>query len=83
MNDIYPLWVEAAGIMIITPVNWYATSSPIKVMMDRLVCADGGNPDPTLTQGKDAELASRSSWTGGTIRGISPDGYSRSLFTAT
>ena len=26
-------------------------------MMDRLVCADGGNPDPTRTQGKDATLA--------------------------
>jgi multimeric flavodoxin WrbA len=26
-------------------------------MMDRLVCADGGNPDPTLTHGKDAEKA--------------------------
>lgn len=57
MNDIYPLWVEAAGIMIITPVNWYATSSPVKLMMDRLVCADGGNPDPTLTHGKDAGRA--------------------------
>jgi multimeric flavodoxin WrbA len=57
MNEIYPLWVEAAGIMIITPVNWYATSSPVKLMMDRLVCADGGNPDPTLTHGKDAERA--------------------------
>lgn len=22
-NDIYPLWVEAHGIMIVTPVNWY------------------------------------------------------------
>jgi multimeric flavodoxin WrbA len=21
MNDIYPMWVEAAGVMIITPVN--------------------------------------------------------------
>jgi multimeric flavodoxin WrbA len=29
----------------------------VKLMMDRLVCADGGNPDPTLTQGKDAGLA--------------------------
>jgi multimeric flavodoxin WrbA len=57
MNDIYPMWVEAAGIMIITPVNWYATSSPVKLMMDRLVCADGGNPDPTLTHGKDATRA--------------------------
>jgi len=26
-------------------------------MIDRLVCADGGNPDPTLTGGKDAGKA--------------------------
>jgi len=57
MNDIYPLWVAAHGVMIVTPVNWYQVSSPIKLMMDRLVCADGGNPDPTLTDGKDAALA--------------------------
>lgn len=57
MNDIYPMWVRAHGVMIITPVNWYQVSSPLKLMMDRLVCADGGNPDPTLTQGKDAKLA--------------------------
>jgi multimeric flavodoxin WrbA len=57
MNDIYPMWVEAHGVMIITPVNWYQVSSPLKLMMDRLVCADGGNPDPTLTHGKDARKA--------------------------
>ncbi|MBV9520027.1 MAG: flavodoxin family protein [Hyphomicrobiales bacterium] len=57
MNDIYPMWVEAHGVMIVTPVNWYQVSSPVKLMMDRLVCADGGNPDPTLTQGKNAALA--------------------------
>lgn len=57
MNDIYPLWVAAHGVMIVTPVNWYQVSSPLKLMMDRLVCADGGNPDPTLTQGKDAKRA--------------------------
>jgi len=57
MNDIYPMWVAAHGVMIITPVNWYMTSSPLKLMIDRLVCADGGNPDPTLTHGKDAEKA--------------------------
>lgn len=57
MNDIYPLWVEAHGVMIITPVNWYQVSSPLKLMMDRLVCADGGNPDPTRTLGKDARKA--------------------------
>jgi multimeric flavodoxin WrbA len=57
MNEIYPLWVEAHGIMIVTPVNWYATSSPLKLMIDRLVCADGGNPDPTRTHGKNAAEA--------------------------
>ena len=59
MNEIYPLWVAAHGVMIVTPVNWYQVSSPLKLMMDRLVCADGGNPDPTLTQGKDAQKAKR------------------------
>lgn len=57
MNEIYPMWVAAHGIMIVTPVNWYQASSPLKLMMDRLVCADGGNPDPTRTQGKDAQKA--------------------------
>src|SRR3979409_2124746 len=57
MNDIYPLWVAAHGIMIITPVNWYQAPSPLKSMMDRLVCADGGNPDPTSTHGKHADEA--------------------------
>ena len=57
MNEIYPMWVAAHGIMIVTPVNWYQVSSPLKLMMDRLVCADGGNPDPTRTQGKNATLA--------------------------
>lgn len=57
MNDIYPLWVAAHGIMIITPCHWYQAPTVLKAMMDRLVCADGGNPDPTATQGKNARLA--------------------------
>lgn len=59
MNDIYPMWVEAHGVMIVSPVNWYSPTSGLKLMMDRLVCADGGNPDPTLTHGKDARAAKR------------------------
>ena len=43
MNEIYPLWVAAHGVMIVTPVNWYQAPGPLKAMMDRLVCADGGN----------------------------------------
>jgi multimeric flavodoxin WrbA len=57
MNDIYPMWVAAHGIMIVTPVHWYQSPSPLKLMIDRLVCADGGNPDPTRTHGKDAKRA--------------------------
>jgi multimeric flavodoxin WrbA len=57
MNEIYPMWVAAHGIMIVSPVHWYQATSPLKLMMDRLVCADGGNPDPTLTHGKDAAEA--------------------------
>lgn len=59
MNEIYPMWVRAHGVMVVTPVNWYQVSSPLKLMMDRLVCTDGGNPDPTLTQRKDAALAKK------------------------
>ncbi|MET4071318.1 multimeric flavodoxin WrbA [Bradyrhizobium sp. S3.2.6] len=54
MNEIYPLWVAAHGIMIIAPVNWYHAPTVLKAMIDRLVCADGGNPDPTSTHGKSA-----------------------------
>lgn len=57
MNDIYPLWVAAHGIMIVTPVNWYQAPTGLKAMIDRLVCADGGNPDPTTTHGKKAAEA--------------------------
>ena len=57
MNDIYPRWVAAHGIMIVCPVNWYQVPSGFKLMMDRLVCADGGNPDPTSTHGKDPARA--------------------------
>jgi multimeric flavodoxin WrbA len=57
MNEIYPLWVAAHGIMIITPVNWYQVPGSLKAMMDRLVCADGGNPDPSSTHGKNASEA--------------------------
>jgi multimeric flavodoxin WrbA len=59
MNDIYPMWMAAHGIMMVTPVNWYQVSSPLKLMMDRLVCADGGNTDPTSTHGKDAAAAKK------------------------
>ena len=57
MAEIYEKWVAAHAVLIVTPVHWYQAPSVLKLMMDRLVCADGGNPDPTLTSGKDAEMA--------------------------
>jgi multimeric flavodoxin WrbA len=57
MAEIYERWVAAHGVILMTPVNWYHTSSSMKLMIDRLVCADGGNADPTLTHGKDPERA--------------------------
>jgi multimeric flavodoxin WrbA len=52
MYELYPRWVAAHGIMIVTPVYWYQAPSVLKLMIDRLVCADGGNPDPSSTHGK-------------------------------
>lgn len=52
MAEIYPKWVAAHGVMIVTPVNWYQAPAGLKAMIDRLVCADGGNADPTTTQMK-------------------------------
>jgi multimeric flavodoxin WrbA len=57
MNEIYPRWVAAHGVMIVTPVYWYQAPSVLKLMIDRLVCADGGNPDPSSTHGKKASEA--------------------------
>jgi multimeric flavodoxin WrbA len=57
MNELYPRWVAAHGVMIVTPVYWYQAPSVLKLMIDRLVCADGGNPDQTSTRGKNVEKA--------------------------
>ena len=59
MADIYERWTAAHAIIIMTPVYWYQTPSVLKLMIDRLVCADGGNPDPTTTSGKDAKKAKK------------------------
>jgi multimeric flavodoxin WrbA len=59
MNEIYPRWVAAHGVMIVTPVHWFQAPSVLKLMIDRLVCADGGNPDPTTTHGKTVVEAKR------------------------
>ncbi|OOG44231.1 flavodoxin family protein [Polaromonas sp. A23] len=57
MNEIYERWTAAHAVIIVTPVYWYQSPSPLKLMIDRLVCADGGNPDPTTTHGKKPQEA--------------------------
>ena len=57
MGEIYERWVSAHGVIIIAPTYWYQSPTPLKAMIDRLVCADGGNPDPTSTHGKKAAEA--------------------------
>jgi multimeric flavodoxin WrbA len=57
MAEIYERWTAAHGVILLAPVYWYQSPSPLKLMMDRLVCADGGNPDPTSTHGKKPEEA--------------------------
>lgn len=57
MNEIYEKWVSAHGVIIFTPVYWYQAPSVLKLMIDRLVCADGGNPDPSSTHGKKPDEA--------------------------
>ena len=70
MAEIYPRWVAAHGIMIFCPVHWYQAPSSLKLMIDRLVCADGGNPDPTSTSGKDPQKPRKWSCKGGLTHGI-------------
>ncbi|WP_137895465.1 flavodoxin family protein [Ramlibacter sp. 2FC] len=57
MAEIYERWAAAHAVIIVSPVYWYQSPSPLKLMIDRLVCADGGNPDPTSTGGKQAGKA--------------------------
>ncbi len=57
MAEIYERWVAAHGVIVFTPTHWYQASSALKLMIDRLVCADGGNPDPTTTHGKHPDEA--------------------------
>jgi multimeric flavodoxin WrbA len=57
MAEIYEQWVAAHGVLLMAPTYWYQSPGPLKDMMDRLVCADGGNPDPTSTHGKKVEEA--------------------------
>jgi len=59
MAEIYERWVEAHAVILLAPTYWYQSPGPLKLMIDRLVCADGGNPDPSSTHGKKVAEAKR------------------------
>jgi multimeric flavodoxin WrbA len=83
MAELYPRWVAAHAVFIAYPVHWYQAPASLKLMMDRLVCTDGGNPDFTSTGGKDPEKAKHWNSRGGAIPSTSPAAPSRSWRTAT
>jgi hypothetical protein len=55
--DLYARLDLADAWAVIGPVNWYAPSSNLKLMFDRLVCMSGGNPREDLIGHKDPERA--------------------------
>jgi len=57
--DLYSRLDLADAWAIIGPINWYAPTSNLKLMFDRLVCMNGGNPREDLIEHKDAELAKK------------------------
>jgi multimeric flavodoxin WrbA len=65
MAEIYERWVAAHAVIIFAPTYWYQSPSPLKLMIDRMVSADGGNPDPTTTHGKkvvEAKAIEKKGW---------------------
>lgn len=55
--DMYARLDLADAWAIIAPINWYAPTSNLKLMFDRLVCMNGGNPREKTIKHKDPELA--------------------------
>jgi len=55
--DMYARLDMADAWAIIGPHNWYGPTSNLKLMFDRLVCMNGGNPDEETINHKDPEKA--------------------------
>jgi hypothetical protein len=55
--DLYARLDLADAWAVIGPVNWYAPTSNLKLLFDRLVCMNGGNPREDLIEHKNPELA--------------------------
>jgi len=57
--DLYARLDLADAWAILGPVNWHAPTSNLKLMLDRLVCTNGGNPREELIDHKNPEKAMR------------------------
>jgi hypothetical protein len=57
--DLYARLDMADAWAIIGPVNWYSMTSNLKLMFDRLVCMNGGNPEEDLIDHKNPEKATK------------------------
>jgi hypothetical protein len=55
--DLYARLDLADAWAIIGPINWFAPASNLKLMFDRLVCMNGGNPKEALIDHKNPEKA--------------------------
>jgi hypothetical protein len=55
--DMFARLDAADAWAIVGPVNWYAPPTNLKLMFDRLVCMNGGNPREALIEHKNPELA--------------------------
>jgi multimeric flavodoxin WrbA len=55
--DLYSRLDLADAWAVIGPLNWYGPTSNLKLMFDRLVCMNGGNPREDLIEHKNPELA--------------------------
>jgi putative NADPH-quinone reductase len=55
--DMYARLDMADAWAIIGPINWYGFPSNLKLMFDRLVCMNGGNPDEKTIDHKNPEKA--------------------------
>jgi multimeric flavodoxin WrbA len=50
--DLYGRLARSDAWAFIGPMNWYAPTTGFKLMFDRLVCMNGGNPRPDLIDKK-------------------------------
>lgn len=57
--DLYARLDLADAWAFFAPINWYGPPSNLKLMFDRLVCMNGGNPREDLIEHKDPELAAQ------------------------